>query len=247
MLRSLSLSSVLLVTSVAAFAAEPETKPDASADRPHIKVFRLKNVNPNDALEAFNALLGRQADVVPLVPPAMDLPVLPGGPFPGGLLPPVPTPLNPAALPPPQGINFQFGEQPVAFQQQGLEPILPAPAPTPVVAPPAVTGRALADPRTRSLIVRGTEKELQLAADLVAVLNTPEDKPLPAVKSLKAFRFQHLDTKDFVGIMQQLDPNIGYRLAPIGRMKLLLAVASDEQMKELAEAVKELDIPTKTK
>ena len=224
MFRTLSLSSVLLVTSLAAFAAEPETKPDTSTDRPHVKAFRLKTANPNDALEAFNTLMGRQANAVPVAPQGLE-PIPPPLPAPGA---------PPAPLPSPRLLR-------------GLTPATYSTASTPTVAPPPVSGSALADPRTRSLIVRGTEKDLQLAADLVAVLNTPEDKPLPAVKTLKAFRFQHLDTKDFVGIMEALDPNIGYRMAPVGSMKLLLAVGSDEQMKELAEAVKELDTPSTTK
>jgi type II secretory pathway component GspD/PulD (secretin) len=122
---------------------------------------------------------------------------------------------------------------------------------TPDVAPvnpaPGVVARALADPRTRSLIVRGTEKDQQLAADLVAVLDAPEGKPLPAVKALKAFRLQHIDANDLASMLQQLDPRMGYRLAPVGSMKLLLATGTDEQMKELTDAVKKLDIPAETK
>jgi hypothetical protein len=36
-------------------------------------------------------------------------------------------------------------------------------------------------------------------------------------------------------------------MATVGKTKMLLAIGSDEQMKELADAVKELDIPTVTK
>jgi hypothetical protein len=86
---------------------------------------------------------------------------------------------------------------------------------------------------------------LQLAADVVAILDTPEDKPLPGTTALKAFRLKHVDAADFVGTLQALDPNPAYRIVPVGRMKLLLATGNDDQMKELAEAVKELDIPAK--
>ena len=48
-------------------------------------------------------------------------------------------------------------------------------------------------------------------------------------------------------LMQALDSNITYRLATVGRTKLLLAIGSDEQMKDVADAVKELDIAAPTK
>ena len=112
---------------------------------------------------------------------------------------------------------------------------------------PVIVCRAVGDPRTRSLIVRGAEKDLQLAADLITILDTPDNKPLPEVKALKAFRLQHLDANDFVGMMEKLNSNLNYHLVSIGRLKLVLARGSDEQMNEVAEAVKELDIPTTTK
>jgi hypothetical protein len=124
---------------------------------------------------------------------------------------------------------------------------LSSPLTTAPQAPAAIVCRALGDPRTRSLIVRGTEKDLQLAADLIAILDTPDNKPLPDVKSLKAFRLQHLDVNDFVGMMEKLNPNLNYHLVSAGRLKLVLACGSDEQMSEVSEAVKELDTPATTK
>ncbi len=100
----------------------------------------------------------------------------------------------------------------------------------------------MADLRTRSLIVRGTAKDQQLAADLVAILDTPEGKPLPKVKVIHAFRLENIDGTDLVAMLQMLDPNMSYRLIPVPKMKLLLATGTDEQMKELADAVKKLDV-----
>ena len=121
------------------------------------------------------------------------------------------------------------------------------PVPSSPRPPATIVCRALGDLRTRSLIVRGTEKDLQLAADLSAILDTPDNKPLPEVKALKAFRLQHLDANDFVGMMEKLNPHLDYHLVSIGRLKLVLARGSDEQMNEVAEAVKELDIPPATR
>ncbi len=111
------------------------------------------------------------------------------------------------------------------------------------MASAGIVCRGLADLRTRSLIVRGTAKDQQIAADLVAILDTPEGKPLPKVKVVHAFRLENLDATDLVAILQTLDPNMGYRLTPIPRMKLLLAAGTDDQMKELADSIKKLDVP----
>ncbi|HEV3237451.1 MAG TPA: secretin N-terminal domain-containing protein, partial [Gemmataceae bacterium] len=51
--------------------------------------------------------------------------------------------------------------------------------------------RIAEDPRTKSLVVRGPEKVIEIAADLVAVLDLPADKPIPAVKNLRAYKLKH--------------------------------------------------------
>jgi type II secretory pathway component GspD/PulD (secretin) len=226
MLRTLLLLAALGMMSLYAFADEP--KPDTKAEESAIiEVYRLKNADLNDAQQAFAALTGRSRRGAALgggragggvAKAARGGAGGPGGGAPGG---------------PGRG---GFGGN--AFDPADEVPIMNS---TGIVA------RGLADPRTRSLIVRGTQKDQQLAADLVAVLDTPEDKTLPAVKAIRAFRLQHLDADDLVAMLHQLDPNMGYRLAPIARMKLLLATGSDAQMKELTDAVKKLDIPSDMK
>ena len=234
MLRTLSLFAVCRLLSLPA-AAEEKAKPDAKDNQPRIKVFRLQVAEPNDVLQAFNALNENTPQANPHTPRYIPQP-------------------PPAVPPPPLGNpSFESSEEPVAY----YDPQLPPPAPATGAAIGQATGatsgsatgpvicRAVADVRTRSLIVRGTAKDLQLAADVVAVLDTPDDKPLPGTTALKAFRLKHVDAVDLVGILQALDDNIKCRLAPVGRMKLLLATGTDEQVKELADAVKELDIPAK--
>lgn len=239
MLRTLSLFAVCTLLSLPA-VAEEKAMPDAKDTQPRIKVFRLQVADPNDVLQAFNALVG-------------DAPQRPRGQTPLFEPPPPVTPaVPPAALPRFNDPRSESSEEPVAYYDPQL-------GPAPSTGPPigqgtgATTGsasgpvvcRAVADIRTRSIIVRGTAKDLQLAADVVAILDTAEDKPLPGVTSFKPFRLKHVDAVDFVGILQALDPNPAYRVVPVGRMKLLLATGADEQLKELAEAVKELDIPAK--
>ena len=115
------------------------------------------------------------------------------------------------------------------------------------MAAAGVVCRGVADLRTHSLIVRGTAKDQQLAADLVAILDTPDGKSLPAVKVLHAFRLENIDATDLVAMLQMLDPSMTYRLTPVPRMKLLLATGTDDQMKELADSVKKLDVAAEIK
>jgi hypothetical protein len=242
MLRTLSLFAVCTLLSLPAVSAEEKAKPDAKENQPRIKVFRLQVAEPNDVLQAFNALT--ESTPTPYTAP----PTFPRAPA------PLPQGAPGAPLPPIGGPHFESSEKPITFQAPQI-PSPPPPATGTAIGQTtgATTGgasgpvncRAVADVRTRSLIVRGTAKDLQLAAEVVAVLDTAEDKPLPGTTALKAFRLKHVDAVDLVGILQALDDNIKYRLAPVGRMKLLLATGTDEQMKELAEAVKELDIPAK--
>jgi type II secretory pathway component GspD/PulD (secretin) len=208
MLRTLLLSAALGLLSLNAFAADEPPKTDAKPpEQASYEVYRLKNADLNDTVQAFNALTGQASTVV----------TDPRGPGPR------------TTTRPPRGNGpGSSGFGPASF---------------PSTPPTGIVCRALADPRTRSVIVRGTEKDQQLAADLVAILDTPEGKPLPALKTVKAFRLQHLDAGDLVSMLQLLDPNMSYRVAPVGAMKLLLATGTDEQMKELADAVKKLDIP----
>jgi hypothetical protein len=215
MFRTLSLVAAALgMFGLSALAAEPEPKPDAKMERAHIRTFSLKKVEVSDALEAFNALTG----------PARATQMPP--------------------LVPPEASKKNTGEIQDNISYYGIKAdVVAIPIETFQSYPSVIFCRALGDPRTRSLIVRGVEKHLQLAADLVAILDTPDNKPLPEVKSLKAFRLQHLDANDFVGIMEKLNPNLNYHLVSVGRLKLVLARGSDEQMNEVAEAVKELDIP----
>lgn len=105
------------------------------------------------------------------------------------------------------------------------------------------SGYVAADARTRSLVVRGTEKELQIAADLVAVLEMPDDKPLPQFKSLRAFSLKHADADELADVLYQLEPEV--QIAALPEAKLLIVVGSEEAMKDLGDAIKELDVPTK--
>jgi hypothetical protein len=105
------------------------------------------------------------------------------------------------------------------------------------------TWRVATHANTRALVVRGSERDLQIASDLVTVLETPDDKPLPEVKSLRAFRLKHADADELVSVVQELEIQARIVAAPLAR--LLIARGAAETLGEVAELVKELDVEVK--
>ncbi len=70
---------------------------------------------------------------------------------------------------------------------------------------------------------------------------------MPKLKVVHAFRLENIDGTDLVAMLQMLDPNMTYRLTPVPKTKMLLATGTDDQMKELADSVKKLDVPADIK
>ncbi|MEO2034588.1 MAG: secretin N-terminal domain-containing protein, partial [Planctomycetaceae bacterium] len=59
--------------------------------------------------------------------------------------------------------------------------------------------------RTNSLVVRGTKREIQVAIDLITVLETPSEKELPKTSSLLAIQLMHADADDLNELLEELD------------------------------------------
>jgi type II secretory pathway component GspD/PulD (secretin) len=107
---------------------------------------------------------------------------------------------------------------------------------------PSFPYQLAADARTRSVVIRATEKNLRLAADLVAVLDLPEGKPLPEVKSLKTFQLKHANAEELANVLQTLQ--LEAKIMALGNAKMLVVAGPEAAMKEVADLVKDLDIPT---
>jgi hypothetical protein len=97
------------------------------------------------------------------------------------------------------------------------------------------------DARTRSLIVRASDNNLRLTADLISVLDLPKSKPMPEVKTLKALPLKHADAEEIMNTLQMA--GVEARMVALGEAKMLVVAGSEDAMKEAAELVKELDVP----
>jgi hypothetical protein len=131
-------------------------------DRP-IRVFRLKHAKPEEVRQILESLL--EGSSLPAGPPGMGGPMMPGSGgrpgMPGGPRGPMGPGMGMPGMPGGPGFPGAAGGEP--------------------------GWRVTVDERTRSLIVRGARHDLQLAADLVAVLDRAGGKAVPKVRNLHAF------------------------------------------------------------
>ncbi|VTR98596.1 unnamed protein product [Gemmata massiliana] len=221
-----------------------------------VKVFKLERGEPGAVVEALNALLeSPDAEV--------NLPVGPGGPpgsVPGGIGVPQGVMGVPPGGPPggfggfggfgavPPGGQLGFGGAPAPAGGQAGFGGMPqfggigcfigngGANATPV-------WRATAQARTRSVVVRGSERHLKVAADLVAILDRSANDPLPKLQVVKAFTLKHAAAEELAEVINALSFEDVKLATPDAR--LLTLIAPDDVVKSVAELVKELDVPGK--
>lgn len=110
-------------------------------------------------------------------------------------------------------------------------------------APPPVW-RAAAHPRTGAVVVRGSDRHLDVAADLVALLDLPAGAPLPKLKVVRAIPLKHSTAEELRAVLHALSFEGAGVAAPSERV--LAVVAPDEATRSIAELVAELDVPDAT-
>ena len=99
--------------------------------------------------------------------------------------------------------------------------------------------------RTKSLVVRGTKRDLQIATDLIKVLESPSEQKLPEVKSLVAIQLMHADADELDELLTNLEVEVA--ILPLAAAKLLIVAGTLDDMKEISEVVKQLDVPEQEK
>ena len=218
-------------------------RPQPAKPQLTVKVFKLERGEPGAVVEALNSLL-ESPDV------EVNSPMGPGG-LPGSM---------PGAVPPggfggfggfgavPPGGQFGFGGLPTpAAGQAGFGGAGQLGAVGCFIGNGGVNTtpvwRATAQARTRSVVVRGSERHLKVAADLVAILDRAANDPLPKLQVVKAFTLKHATAEELAEVINALSFE-GVKLATPD-VRVLTLVAPDDVVKSVAELVKELDVPGK--
>jgi hypothetical protein len=223
------------------------TKPQPAKPQLKLKVFKLERGDPQAVIHSLNALLEESdVEVTPPMPPGgpprVGAPAGPGGPPMGGMGVPQPGGLQGggAGVPAPIGGMLGFGGLPpggfgAAPQFGGIGCFLGSGGNvTPV-------WRATAQARTRAVIVRGSDRHLNVAADLVALLDRPASAPLPKLQVVQAFALKHATAEEVAEVINALSFDDVKLATPDER--LLALIAPDDVVKSVAELVKELDVP----
>lgn len=215
------------------------TKPQPAKPQLKVKVFKLERGDPQAVINSLNALLEESdVEVTPPMPPGgppgVGAPAGPGGPPMGGMGVPQPPGLQGGfgGVPAPVGGALGFGGMPPVGGFCGF--LGTGGNVTPV-------WRATAQARTRSVIVRGSDRHLNVAADLVALLDRPANAPLPKLQVVKAFALKHATAEELAEVINALSFDDVKLATPDEH--LLALVAPDDVVKSVAELVKELDVP----
>jgi Bacterial type II/III secretion system short domain len=228
---------------------KPTDKKDTSATTKRIKVFRLKNSAPADVQEKLDALL-----TVPGAGEAGAEGSGPPAPIPGGVVIGTPPGMIGGLPPGAGGIGGIMGIGGLPAGVGGVAGIggfggiggiggfgalggvggIPEPAPRYKIA---------VDERTNAVVLRGSERDLQVAAELIALMELPKEKTLPPLKHLKAFRLKHGDAAAIVTLLTELE--VDARVVALVDPNVVVVSGSDEATKDIAEAIKELDVEVK--
>jgi hypothetical protein len=208
------------------------TKPQPAKPQLKLKVFKLERGDPQAVINSLNALLEESdVEVTPPMPPGVGAPAGPppagmGLPQPGGL------PGGFGGVPAPIGGALGFGGMPPVGGFCGF--LGTGGNVTPV-------WRATAQARTRAVIVRGSDRHLNVAADLVAILDRPANAPLPKLQVVKAFALKHATAEELVEVINALSFDDAKLATPDEHV--LALIAPDDVVRSVAELVKELDVP----
>jgi hypothetical protein len=189
-----------------------------------IRVFRLKHAKPEEVREVLQSLLDGSAGAGP---PGMGGPMMGGAGMPG-------MPGGPGGPGRPGGGKMGPG-------MPGM-PGMPGGAGGMSMGED-VGWRITVDERTRSVIVRGSRHDLQVAADLVAVLDRAGGKAVPKLSNLHAFKLKYAHAQRLAEILNEL--NVQARVVPLQKVNILIVTGPAEAVREVNDLVKELDVEAK--
>jgi type II secretory pathway component GspD/PulD (secretin) len=114
--------------------------------------------------------------------------------------------------------------------------------PTPPFPPVSPTLRLAVDQRTRTLFVRGTEKELDAVADLVGILDSDPAKPAPEGRNARVIRLRYAKVPEVTQVLTGL--NLQGQVIALPRTNALLLIGTDSE-KEVRTVIEKLDVESK--
>jgi beta-lactamase regulating signal transducer with metallopeptidase domain len=205
-----------------------------------IKIFRLSHRQPGEVLEILRGLAPVYEGGAQGVPLFYSAWVAEGS---------IGSPGNKGGSSPPGGMAGMMAKMGSASTGRGMASMMASMGgpggPGVSSAGPASGSPCLfaIDGRTRSLIARGTEKALQVVADFVAILDLPDDKPIPKLKNVHAFKLRFAKPSVVNQVLKEL--NIDVLVAQIPKSNIILLNGPDPAIKEATEIIEALDAEVK--
>ena len=82
-----------------------------------------------------------------------------------------------------------------------------------------------------------------MVSEFVAILDLPDDKPIPKLKNVHAFKLRFAKPSDVNEVLKAL--NVDVLVAPIPKSNILLLNGPDSAIKEATEIIEALDAEVK--
>jgi type II secretory pathway component GspD/PulD (secretin) len=101
--------------------------------------------------------------------------------------------------------------------------------------------RFAVDTRSRTLFVRGTDKEVAMAVSLVSILDTEPGQPIPESKDLRVLRLQHAKVDQATAVLTALGLQI--HTVPLRKTNALVILSpSDANVAAIRDVIESLDV-----
>lgn len=113
------------------------------------------------------------------------------------------------------------------------------PGPEGMPKPALVNAKVAVDARSGSVIVRGRAEHIELASELVSILEQPPGKALPKTKRLQALELKHAAANELETLTKQL----GLRAMGLPDLKLVIAAGGEAELAAWSKLVRDLDVP----
>jgi hypothetical protein len=105
---------------------------------------------------------------------------------------------------------------------------------------PNPSWRLALDTRTNSLIVRGTERDLQTAGRYLTALDSREGNAASGVKDFRVFKLKYAEAQQVAAILSELDLNVN--VASLPKARTLAITGPESALKEVAEVIEAVDV-----